>query len=250
MPPTDDRPFFFHFFKWEQTPQVLQLIGKLWQPFGGSGYLILLALLGVSVVASGGLILLPLARMGSGRKTGELTPLVYFACLGIGFLFVEIPLIQRLVLFLDRPVYAFAVVLFTLLMASGVGSLLSPRLPLRAVLVLLFIVILSYPFLLPFASQMFLISPFVARVLVALLLLAPMGFLMGIPFPQGLVRLKTPGLVPLAWGINGCASVISSILATTGALTWGFSAVLVAGAVAYALAALTCPASAGRTAHP
>ncbi len=67
-PPTDDRPFFFHFFKWEQTPQVLQLLGKLWQPFGGSGYLILLALLALSVVASGGLILLPLLSLRAAKR--------------------------------------------------------------------------------------------------------------------------------------------------------------------------------------
>jgi len=62
-PPTDDRPFFFHFFKWEQTPQVLQLMGKTWQPFGGSGYLILFALLALSVVVSGVLIVVPLVSL-------------------------------------------------------------------------------------------------------------------------------------------------------------------------------------------
>lgn len=251
-PPTDDRPFFFHFFRWEQTPQTLQLLGKLWQPFGGSGYLILVALLVISVLVSGGLILLPLMGKREKRNPGELTRLIYFACLGIGFLFVEIPLIQRFVLFLDRPVYAFAVVLFTLLLASGIGSAVSTLLPLRAALALLAIVILTYPLVLPFVFQAFLASAFVGRVLVSVVLLAPMGFLMGIPFPQGLVRLgaQAPGLVPLAWGINGCASVISSILATMGAMTWGFSAVLLAGAAMYGLAALICPASEGRTAHP
>jgi spermidine synthase len=311
-PPTDDRPFFFHFFKWEQTPQVLQLLGKLWQPFGGSGYLILLALLALSIVASGALILLPLLslrgappertlseRGESKRESKEATKqssnrtfgtpalhqthdsatlcrashgvndalsgasvasekplamtLAYFACLGIGFLFVEIPLIQRFILFLDHPVYAFATVLFTLLIASGVGSALSERLPHRATLALLVVAILVYPLLLPFVFRLFLGYPFAVRVVIACVLLAPMGFLMGIPFPKGLARLneKAPRLIPLAWGINGCASVISSILATIGAMSFGFSAVMLAGAGAYALALVTLlRALTARTAHP
>jgi spermidine synthase len=255
-PPTDDRPFFFHFFKWEQTPQVLQLAGRQWQPFGGSGYLILFALLALSVAASGALILIPLTRLERGEHASTLRhasrqgrlrlraggsqvrDLVYFGCLGIGFLFVEIPLIQRFILFLDHPVYAFAVVLFALLLASGAGSLVSARVSTRGALAALVAAILVYPLALPFLFQAFLGCAFALRLLVAVGLLAPMGFLMGIPFPKGIARLNetAPRLVPLAWGVNGCASVLSSILATIGALTWGFSAVMLAGAGAYALA--------------
>ena len=252
-PPTDDRPFFFHFFKWEQTPQVLQLLGKVWQPFGGSGYLILLALLALSIVTSGGLILVPLLGTKRASAGGE-TLLIYFACLGIGFLFVEIPLIQRLILFLDHPVYAFATVLFTLLIASGVGSAFSERLPHRAVLGLLVVMVLVCPLLLPHIFQIFLGYPLVLRVLVSFVFLAPVGFLMGIPFPKGLALLnrQAPNLVPLAWGVNGCASVVSSILATMGAMAWGFSAVMVAGAGAYALAlaVVIFPGSAGQKPRP
>jgi len=241
-PPTDERPFFFHFFKWEQLPQTLQLIGKTWQPFGGSGYLILFALLALSVLTSVGLIVLPLvglrAQWGSiaARVGGEM---VYFAGLGIGFLFVELALIQRLILFLDHAVYAFATVLFALLIASGAGSFVSARVSLRGALGALIVLILLYPFLLPPIFQATLGAPFAARILLALALLAPLGFLMGIPFPKGIARLNNiaPNLVPLAWGVNGCASVVSSILATLGALTFGFWAVMVAGAGAYALAA-------------
>lgn len=169
--------------------------------------------------------------------------LTYFACLGMGFLLVEIPLIQRFILFLDHPVYAFATVVFALLFASGIGSTLSARVPHRAMLALLVLAILLYFALLPFAFTLFLSYALPLRVLISIFLLTPLGFLMGIPFPKGLALLnqKAPGLVPLAWGINGCASVISSILATMGAIGWGFSAVLLAGAGAYtvALAALS-----------
>lgn len=238
-PPTDDRPFFFHFFKWEQIPQVLQLLGKTWQPFGGSGYLILLALLGLSVIVAGSLILLPLLSLRTKRSSPKSNAtLVYFACLGIAFLFVEIPLIQRFILFLDQPVYAFAMVLFTLLIASGAGSAVSVRLPQRRMLALLVAAIIVYPFVLAIFFPMFLGLPLAARLLIAFLLLTPLGFLMGIPFPKGIAQLNehTPSIIPLAWGINGFAAVISSILATMGALSFGFSAVLLAGACSYALA--------------
>lgn len=233
-PPTDDRPFFFHFFKWEQTPQVLQLLGKTWQPFGGSGYLILLALLALSMGASGALILLPLT-LRHRASTRAARALFYFACLGIGFLFVEIPLMQRFILYLDHPVYAFALVVFALLIASGMGSALSVRVSLRGALRALVVAILIYPHVLPFVLQLTLGLPFEARAAIACALLAPLGFLMGIPFPKGLARLnaRAPAWVPLAWGVNGCASVISSILATLGALTFGFAAVMLAGAGAY-----------------
>lgn len=236
-PPTDDRPFFFHFFKWEQTPQVLQLLGKTWQPFGGSGYLILLALVALTLVASGALILLPLAMLPRAPARTS-SALLYFACLGIGFLFIEIPLIQRFILFLDHPVYAFALVVFALLIGSGVGSAFSARVAWRGALVALVVAILLAPHLLPFVFQLTLGAPFAVRAGIACVLLAPLGFLMGIPFPKGMARLNEtmPNVVPLAWGVNGCASVISSILATMGALTFGFSMVMLAGAGAYGVA--------------
>jgi len=235
-PTSDDRPFFFHFFRWEQIPQVVQLLGKLWQPFGGSGFLILIVLLALSVVISAALILLPLWALR--RASGPPDHLVYFACLGIGFLLIEIPLIQRFILFLDQPVYAFATVLFTLLIASGIGSYCSARLPLRTTLIGLVVIAIALPGLLPFVFQRLIGEAFIVRALVSFMLLAPLGFLMGIPFPKGLALLKdrAPYVIPLAWGVNGCASVISSILATLGAMSFGFSAVLLAGAGAYAMA--------------
>jgi hypothetical protein len=235
-PTSDDRPFFFHFFRWEQVPQVVQLLGKLWQPFGGSGFLILIVLLALSVVISAALILLPLWALR--RASGPPDHLVYLACLGIGFLLIEIPLIQRFILFLDQPVYAFATVLFTLLIASGIGSYWSARLPLRTTLVALVVTAIALPGLLPFVFQRLIGEAFIVRALVSFMLLAPLGSLMGIPFPKGLALLKdrAPYVIPLAWGVNGCASVISSILATLGAMSFGFSAVSLAGAGAYAMA--------------
>ncbi|NIV30357.1 MAG: hypothetical protein GWN58_12940, partial [Anaerolineae bacterium] len=130
-PPTDDRPFFFHFFKWSQTRAVLQQLGRVWLPWGGSGYFVLVALLAVAMVTSGVLIVLPLvfSKQGFGeRKAPRGRTLVYFGLLGLGFLFVEIPLMQRFILFLGQPVYAFAGVAASILFFSGLGSLAAPRL--------------------------------------------------------------------------------------------------------------------------
>ena len=238
-PATDDRPFFFHFFRWAQTRAVLEQLGRTWQPWGGSGYFVLVALLGVALIVSAGLILLPLAlggRRGGGLRGPRGRVLIYFGLLGLGFLFVEIPLIQRFILFLGQPIYAFTAVATVVLLFSGLGSLAAPRLSIRRTLPVLALGILLYPLGLPLLFSAFLGAPLALRLLVTVLSLAPLGFLMGIPFPGGLAWLhaRAPGLVPWAWAINGCTSVLASILAAMVALSAGFSWVLAAAAIAYA----------------
>jgi len=249
-PPSDDHPFFFHYFRWEQTPQIMQALGKTWQPFGGSGYFVLLALLALAVFASLILILLPLAFLKARYQVQRGRRLfLYFALLGIGYLFVEIPLLQRFILFLGHPTYAFATVLFTLLTFSGLGSLASSRVSLRKVLPGLVVSIAFYPFLLPHLFGWLLGAPLSSRLLASVVILAPLGFLMGFPFPQG-IRLTdriAPGLIPWAWGVNGCASVLSAILAVMIAISSGFSRVLLFGGAAYALALLAIYPLAGGT---
>ncbi|MBN1935885.1 MAG: hypothetical protein JW934_14540 [Anaerolineae bacterium] len=237
-PSTDDHPYFFHFFKWRQIPEVLQSLGKTWQPFGGSGYLVLLVLLVLSILLSVGFILLPLLRRRAVRH-GSVPFLLYFSLLGLGFLFVEIPLLQRFILYLGQPAYAFAVVVSTLLLCAGLGSrYLSKRLSLQCALVLIALLTLTYPHLLPVLFRVSLSLPWAGRATVAVLVLSPLGLLMGIPFPTGLRRVDqvAPHLIPWVWAVNGCASVISAVLAALVALTWGFSAVLWGAAAAYALA--------------
>jgi spermidine synthase len=247
-PPTDDRPFFFHFFKWRQTPAILASLGKTWQPFGGSGYLVLVLLLALTLLLSGVLILLPLAVR---RKSQISNPksqisnrfLLYFSLLGLGFLFVEIPLFQKFIVYLGQPAYAFAAVVGTLLVASGVGSrYLANRIPPLIGLVALATLVFVYPILLPplFGGTFGL--PLAGRVAVTALALAPLGLLMGTPFPQGLAlaRQCAPELLPWIWAVNGCASVVSAVLAPMVAIDLGFRVVMVIGAVAYlgALASL------------
>jgi len=239
-PPTDDRPFFFHFFRWRQTRAVLQQLGKSWQPWGGSGYLVLVALLAVALFTSTLLILLPL-RFKTGKDGPRGRVLACFGLLGLGFLFVEMPLMQRFILFLGQPLYAFTTVLAALLLFSGLGSLAAPRLPGRRTWPLLAAAILLYPLALPLLFRALLGASLAVRLLATGFSLAPLGLLLGTPFPGGLawLRERAPELVPWAWAVNGCASVLASILATMIALSAGFSAVLIAAALAYAAAWLT-----------
>ena len=238
-PTTDNRPFFFHFFRWGQTRAVLEQLGRTWQPWGGSGYFVLVALLVVALLTSVVLILLPL---GVARRAPQVFEglrarvFVYFGLLGLGFLFAEIPLIQRFILFLGQPTYAFATVAVAVLLFSGLGSLASERLPLRWTLPLLIVALILYPLALPLFFRALLGAPLSLRVITGGLSLAPLGFLMGMPFPSGLawLRQRAPGLVPWAWAINGCTSVLASILAAMIALSAGFSWVLIAAALAYA----------------
>lgn len=241
-PPTDDRPFFGHFFRWRQMPEVLAMAGHVWQPFGGAGYLVVLALLGIAVVAAAGLILLPLAgRKLARRSQGLPLRLVPFGFLGMAFMLVEIPLLQRLILFLGHPAYAMAGVLGALLLFSGLGSLLSARVPPRRALEGVVGVVVLYGLGMPLLSGPLLGLPFWARAAVTGLGLAPLGVAMGMPFPRllGALQEQEPALVPWAWGVNGALSVVASVLAALMALSWGFRAVLLAGAVAYLGARLT-----------
>jgi hypothetical protein len=158
----------------------------------------------------------------------------------LAFLFVEIPLIQQYILLVGRPTVAFAVVVFALLVSSGLGSAYSHRIPWRAGAVMLTAAAFVYPMLIGGLSGWLLPSPLPVRVVVGAVLLLPLGFLMGTMFPHGLSLLeqRAKGLVPWAWAINGTVSVISAAAAALLALGFGFSLVVQAGAVAYGLAAV------------
>jgi len=250
-PPTDDHPFFGHYFKWRQAAQVLQEVGQTWQPFGGAGYFVILVLLALALAAALVVILLPLvasrlfARGGRAPSSGALeartargvlaSTLAYFGLIGLGFLLVEIPLAQRFILFLGQPVYGLTTVLFALLLFSGLGSWWSARLPQRVALAALIVVVLAYPLLLPRLFDLFLGGALGLRLAVAVAALAPLGFLLGVPLPRGVAWLegRAPALIPWAWGVNGAASVVASVGAALLALSFGFSWVLIAGALCY-----------------
>jgi hypothetical protein len=233
-PPTDDRPFFFHFFRWRQTPEVLAAFGRTWQPFGGSGYLVLLALLILMILLAAILVVIPAVS----RSVGEKLPTRgwwYFACVGVGFVLIEVSLLARFALPLERPSLAFAVVVSTLLLSSGAGSLLSNRIPVRQELIALGLFVVGLSVALPYLIRPALAWDYALRVVWAVLLLAPVGLLMGIPFPAGLRQFAsgTPSQVGTAWAVNGALSGVAGVAGALLMLDVGLSAVMAIGGLAY-----------------
>jgi SAM-dependent methyltransferase len=240
-PPRDNHPFFFHFFTWSQAPLILSSLGKTWQPFGGSGFLLLIFLLVLVILLSFLMILIPLwfARKHQGEPMTRVRSwiLTYFGLIGIGFMFLEIPLISQWGLFLDTPLQAFSLVVGVLLVSSGLGSMtfsdhrlqkpwLYPLLLLGGGLFILFSIL---------RVDLILSWPLWIRYLAPILGLSPLGFGMGYFFPQGIswIKKSSPGLVPWAWAVNGSASVFASVLTAILFLQWGYSLVLLLGGIIY-----------------
>ena len=244
-PPRDTQPYFFHFFRWRQTSDVLATLGKIWQPFGGSGYFVLLGLLVFMILLGIPLVLAPLyiLRRRSSTAVPRASMLLYFGSLGAGYLLIEIPLIQSLGLPLDQPALALATVLFILLLASGLGSLLSPRLSLRPALLILILIISSLTIALPAFVQWILPLPLYGRIALTIVILIPLGLLMGVPFVSGLAHLENHSshLIPWAWAINGALSGVSGVMAAMISLSLGFQATLFTGGLIYLVAWFAAP---------
>ena len=247
-PATDNSPYFFRFFKWSAFPRLLRDMGLEWAPFVESGYVTLVATMLQSAAAAVVLILLPLvafARRGAHRGARSCV-FVYFSALGAAYMFLELAFIQRFMLFLAYPVYAAAVVLTAFLAFSGLGSLFAGSRtgsPDRLVGWAVVCVAGCALILLAGLHAVFDMCagwPDWAKIASSIVLLAPMAFCMGIPFPTGLqlVSGRNDSLVPWAWGINGCASVVGATLATFTAIHAGFRAVVLIAILAYAIAAL------------
>jgi hypothetical protein len=248
-PATDDRPYFFRFFKWESLPELFALRAQGGLTQVDIGYLVHLGTLAQAAGASLVLILLPLAirRVGtSGAFLERWRVAVYFLALGFGFIFIEISFIQRFTLFLGHPLTAIAVVLAAFLVFAGLGSGASAALGTQSRAALLVaagaIVALAGTYLiaLPVALSRLIALPLLAKAALTTTLIAPLAFTMGLPFPLGLSRVsaEAPGLVPWAWAINGCSSVVGAVLAGILAMHFGFTAVVCMALVLYALAAV------------
>jgi hypothetical protein len=239
-PPSDDKPFFFHFFTWKQLPRILRELGHTWRPFGGGGYLVLLFVLVVATLFAGALSILPWLAGAGRQEVSKGWVLAYFALIGLGFLAVEVPLLQQLTLFLGHPTVAFATVVAGLLLFSGVGSLLSRRVrwgwALAGLVMAIPLTVLGLRVIVP----EFLGASLLVRVAATCIALGPLGTLLGMPFAKGLTHLAetSPGLTPWAWAVNGSASVVAAVGVALGALAGGFVAVLGFAVVTYAGATL------------
>ena len=254
-PPTDDRPYFFRFFRWQSLPEILRLKERGGLPLLELGYPILLATLLQAVLASSVLILLPL-WLGLRDKSGDIAtgrkPAVfgYFALIGFAFILVEIAFIQKYTLYLGHPLYAIAVVLSAFLLFAGLGSRSAPFLlarlpamrlpqtswPVAGIALLVTLYLLTAPLLMKHGLGL----PDPVRVMLAVAMIAPLAFLMGMPFPLGMARLaaNAPALLPWAWGINACATVVGAALAVLIALHFGFTGVAALAVLLYLASAM------------
>ncbi len=255
-PASDDRPYFYHFFKWETLYEIFALRGTGGLHLLEWGYLVLIASLFQAVIASIVLILLPLIRYRKAEKirivTSKKRVLVYFFALGLGFLFLEIYFIQRFILFLSHPLYTVAVVLSSFLIFAGLGSSYSKRIAelkgysksARYGIVGIFVFGLFYVLTLDHIFGFLLTQTDSIKIAASVVLIAPLAFAMGMPFPMGLSELgrHSESLIPWAWGVNGCASVISAVAATLIAIHFGFTVVMVMALLFYLAAYLSFPA--------
>ncbi len=256
-PATDQSPYFYNFFKWDSLSFFIKTYGKRWLQRLELGYVILVITILEVIILGGILILLPLLRLtnGSSGHGGKLATLIYFLCLGLGFMILEMVLILHLNRFLGDPMYSAMGVITAFLVFSGLGSLAGQGRRLYpgqriwlgvggiACYMLLYWLFADTVF-----SEFALFSP-ITRITLVISAIAPLAFCMGWPFPSGIsmLRQSAPDFIPWGWGINGFASVAAPPAAVLLATAWGFPLVLGVGVGLYLAAALASLAMPGRT---
>jgi len=246
-PVDDNRPFFFKYSYWSHLfatqPRIRASI-----PVMEYSVILLFLATGVAALLC---VYVPLRVLsGSGRKAPQAGRYaVFFAAIAVGYLAIEIALLQKFGHFLGHPNYALSVVLAGLLFATGLGSLFSGKTlalvgEVRFVAYALSGLVLLQYFLVLSRLPGWVGMPFAVRCLITLLLVMPVGFLLGTFFPSGLERLKeTSGaFAPWAWGVNGIFSVLSPIVSVALSMTWGINALLLAALPVYLVAGLVLPA--------
>jgi len=254
--PTDDTPFFFHMLRLRDVFNVSRWQDQGIVRFNMTAVGILGVLMVTVTILTAACIVLPLAiarsrgvalarsKDSARHSRVDIAPhLVYFGAIGLGFMLVEISQVQRLAIFLGHPVYSLSVVLFALLLSSGLGSLATARLSDSAKsstrsLLLLVVVLVAFGSSTPLVIRYFDAASVAVRIAVAVAILLPIGFVMGMAFPIGMRRALSdaPSIAPWLWGVNGAASVCASVLVVVIALGAGISAAFWVGAGCYVIA--------------
>ncbi len=237
-PTTDNRPFFFHTTKLEHQLQVAFGRSMLF----GNGLSALLTLMGISGSLVILFVVLPLVLTGGNRPRGWFPWLLYFGALGAGFMLIEVSMLQQFVLLLGHPVYSLTVTLFSLLLGTGLGAAWSrrlegPGLARATALAIVGIAVVAVVLVGAVGPIIAWAVPFsrAARLGVAVIVLLPVGMLLGIPMPAGIRLLsdRAPQMVTWAWGMNGALSVVGATLAIFIAMNWGFQVTLLVASATY-----------------
>lgn len=244
-----DRPFFYAVLRLAELGTIIKRLELL--PQAEIGPLVNVAVLGQAVVIALVVLLLPLAggaRVRTGQGWGSTARAVlYFSCLGLGFLFVEMFLIERASFWLNDRSAGFALVLTGMLIFSGLGAMLTGRyaaVAARASLWCTVAIVVWAALVLLFLQDLVLATlglPWLVRAGLVLLVAAPVSVALGLPFPLGLSRVGSGGFLPWAWGLNGAFSVVSTPAANLMAIGFGYDRVLLFALVLYVTAWLTFP---------
>ncbi len=238
-PATDNRPYFSQFLKLKTIPGLTADFGDESLPYFELGYLIVVLTLAQILIAGFVLIILPLLKIGW-KQGGSGFTFFYFGAIGIGYMFVEIVLIQQMTLYLGSPVYAAAFVITLLLVCSGLGSFRSSRISQRTggpgkVLAAIVLLLLIYNFILGPVLEVTVTGSLSVKLALTLVFIIPLAFLMGMPFPVAIRYLSSSSelQIPWAWGVNGYFSVISTVIAIIISVEAGYSMVMAGAAIAY-----------------
>jgi len=238
-PATDNQPYFSQFLQWSTIPLLANLFSNQSVPFFEVGYLLLYLTFIQIIILAIVMIVLPLIKLGF-KGSNKLQTLFYFSGLGIGYMLIEIILIQRFTLYFGNVIYAAALVVCLMLVSSGFGSLVSQKItpkPYRIILIVSIIIIsfIVYSVFLSGWLKTTIGFSLTTKIILSFLWIAPPAFFMGMPFPLGLKKLSfsNESQIPWAWGINGVFSVVSAVLATIIAIELGFIWVMVFAIGAY-----------------
>ncbi|HSL90749.1 MAG TPA: hypothetical protein VK870_15705, partial [Ignavibacteriaceae bacterium] len=246
-PATDNQPYYSQFLMWNSIPLLAELFGDQSVAFFEVGYLILYITFAQIVLLALLLIIVPLFKLGF-KGGNKVRTLFYFSGLGIGYMFIEIILIQRFTLYFGNVIYAAAAVVCLMLVSSGIGSFVSQRIKIQSkyFIVILSVIIFSLMIHTIFLSdilKMTIGNDLTVKIIISALITAPPAFFMGMPFPLGLRLLssnsETSAQIPWAWGINGMFSVVATVLVTIVAIELGFVWVMLFAIGAYGLSLLT-----------
>jgi hypothetical protein len=244
-PPTDDRPFFFQMLRLSDVPRFWISGESAVDAIRVAPMLTLVSFLVIVFELTLACLVAPMwldKRAKLAGTPGRRSLIGYFCCLGFGYLIVEVALIQKLVLLLGHPTYALATVLFAMLISSGVGSLLTSRVPperaarvAMAVGILLALALPAYVALLPPLQAAFMGGPALLKTAIACALIVPLAVLMGTLFPLGIQQATRAraDILPSCWAANGATSVFASVLALALGVQFGIGALLLLGALAY-----------------
>lgn len=244
-PSTDDRPFAHRFMRWGELPRLLRLEAQSGYSQIDWGLALLAVTLAQAIPLAGLLIVVPLFWRSAPTRSGRWPTLIYFAAIGVGFMAFEIACLQQLQRFLGEPVYALSLTLAGFLLFAGLGSSQAERLQRfaggRAIALLAAAILVVALLQWSLADVIFSQTADLAllpRMFLALFWLAPLAVLLGLPLPLGMSRLRDAALLPWAWAINGCASVIGAVLAALMIVEFGFAVTMIVAGAFYLVASL------------